>query len=372
MNELTINYWSPHGRQEETKFRADERVVNLVMRAALAVDLTGLRTCRRLEVLNLSHNMLETLDLTPLEGCSTIQELHLQDNHLTTVDLWPLAECDSLRSVELAANRLTRLDLTPLPLRCSVTLDSSVVVMADSILKYILRRDDIKKRVQLVRPDRAPWGAFPVVMWRKYDELHEKDWTQIRRRIMAVIRQLHPRMWYAAQRGLLEGLGLGELAGLDADPMDLVSSASEDLTFDDAVHTIESRAIELLDQQIQHHGPTLFLETDVIKKTGASLLLPRIIEARKREVSEAVVAMKGSKVFLRSLWVTHYGYQILQALGMGLRTDLEGLERIQTCFAEIGFDLRSKEMSPVRQEYSVVCSTGMRRHVFDLVLGRYS
>ena len=63
MEEITIRYWSPHGRQEETKYRCDDKKIDLAVRAAKRVDLTNLRRCTQLIELNLANNMLEELDL---------------------------------------------------------------------------------------------------------------------------------------------------------------------------------------------------------------------------------------------------------------------------------------------------------------------
>ena len=74
MEEITIKYWSPHGRQEETKFQSDHTKVDFVMRAAQRVDLSDLSRCHKLMKLDLSHNMLEDLNLSPLATCMTLNE----------------------------------------------------------------------------------------------------------------------------------------------------------------------------------------------------------------------------------------------------------------------------------------------------------
>jgi hypothetical protein len=372
MDNLTIKYWSPHGRQEESKFKTSDHKIDLIMRAAKRIDLEGLHECTNLETLDFSHNSLEDIDLQPLSRCNSLRSLVLHDNHLQSINLWPLSGVQSLEEIDLAANRLAKIDITPIFLKCSMHLDASVVVTADSVLRYLLTTDEISRRFRLLRADRAPWAAAPVIIWNAYKQLAKMGWASIRERIITLLDQIDERSWFATQRGLFEGLGLSELAGLDSNPAAALENARSTMTYEEAVDAIEESMVALLEEQIENGGPTLFLDADVIRKTRASKLIPKILESRKREIDETRVPIRGSRVFLRSLWLTHYGYQILSALGMGLRTDLAGLSRIKTCFDEIGFDLRTKKMSRIRHRYSSNYSAGMKRHVYDVILGKLS
>jgi len=122
MDEISIKYWSPHGRQEETKFQCGHTEIDLVMRAAQRVDLTNISRCTKLQKLDLSTNMLEKLNLSPISGCTSIQEINLQSNHLTKLDLWPLKDCIELKDLDVSENRLHGLDLTPIFLKTRVRM----------------------------------------------------------------------------------------------------------------------------------------------------------------------------------------------------------------------------------------------------------
>jgi hypothetical protein len=159
MEEITIRYWSPHGRQEEKKFRYDDQTIDLTMRAAMKVDLSHLKECTRLLSLNLANNMLEELDLSPLFESNTLAELRIENNHLPTLNLWPLSRCSALTRVNLTQNRLQFLDLTPILANSHVLLDSSVVIYSDNILRYLFTNHQLAERFLLVRPDRAPWTS---------------------------------------------------------------------------------------------------------------------------------------------------------------------------------------------------------------------
>lgn len=71
----------------------------------------------------------------------------------------------------------------------------------------------------------------------------------------------------------------------------------------------------------------------------------QIIGLRDAEMKQVQIGIQGNKVDLREFWLTAYGYDILSALGMGLTTNLEGLERIRTAFAELGFEVNTGETS---------------------------
>ena len=372
MEEITIKYWSPHGRQEETKFQCSHTKIDFVMRAAQRVDLSDVARCTDLEKLDLSHNMLEELDLTPVSGCALLEEINLQSNHLTKLDLWPLRANNKLVSIDVSENRLHGLDLTPIFLDTKVRMDSSVVVSADNILRYVFTRDELVQQFQLLRPDGANWAVPPVVIWNMYSEMTKRyDWAHLKERIVTVLQKMSPIQWYGAQRGLLQGLDFSMLDGFDGDPRLLIDNAVSKMSFAEAQQAIFDSAVKLLEEQLQKDGPTLFLDIEDMRETSASKLIPLIVEKREDEVEKSTLLVKGSKVFLRPLWMTHYGFKILSASGMGLTTDLEGLETLRKRFDELELELRIQKVTVAKDVYDGTTSKGMQKHVFDLMREAY-
>lgn len=372
MDEITIKYWSPHGRQEETKFQSGHSKIDLVMRAAKRVDLSDISKCSKLKKLDLSHNMLDELDLSPLAGCTSIQEINLQSNHLTKLDLWTLKECIELRDFDVSENRLHGLDLTPIFLETRVRMDSSVVVSADNILRYVFTKEDLTKQFQLFRPDGASWTVPPVVMWNMYNDMTNRfDWSEMKERIDCVLQRMSQDHWYSAQRGLLDGFGIPEIAGIDGDPRMLLELTDDKMSFEDARQAIFDRAVQLLEWQLNDEGPTLFLDIEKMRKTSASKLIPLIVEQRKHELENSTILVKGSTVFLRPLWLTHYGFNILLATGMGLKTDLEGLASLRESFDELDLELTTQNVTVAKDTYDGKASLGMQGYVFELIRGAY-
>ncbi|MFX1604777.1 MAG: hypothetical protein ACFFDD_02615 [Promethearchaeota archaeon] len=375
MTEITIRYWSPHGRQEEKKFHSNAMKIDMTMRAARKVDLSNLQECTMLKTLSLANNMLEELDLSPLSGNQTLIEIYLENNHLLSLNLWPLGTCISLTRLNLTQNRLQALDLTPILTSTDVLLDSSVVISADYILRYLLTTKELAERLLLVRPDRAPWTAYPVVMWVSYNELSKNmDWPIIRERILMVLNQVTKKDWYAVQRGLLCGFGMEELSGFDGDPSKLLEGTDDSMDYESARHAIFDNTVKLLDDQITNNGPTLFLETEAMKETRASKLIAKIVEARRREIENATVPTKGSTSLMNALWLTHYGYKILKALEIGVTHFGVKIEDVKKNLETIGLSLKIREVDSLEDteiEEPVQCSQSMRNYVLNEIEDAY-
>jgi len=375
MDEIIIRYWSPHGRQEEKKFHCQEQKIDLTTRAAKKIDLSSLERCKRLVTLNLSNNMLEQLDLHPIKDNQTLSEIRLENNHLPSLDLWPLHRCRSLNKLNLTMNRLQSLDITPILTRSQVFLDSSVVLYADYILRFFFTNKELEDRFLLVRPDRAPWTAPPVLMWVTYETLSKRmKWSKIRDRILSVLDQVAQNEWYHIQRGLLIGFGMEELAGFDGNPSMLLDTTDDSMDFTDARRAIFNRTVELLDDQISRGGPTLFLDIQGMQETQASKLIAKIAEVRKHEIEKTTVPTKGSTSIMNYLWLTHYGYKILEALGVGLQHFGTGIETVKSSFKDLGFSLKTREvesLDKVEISESVSASISMRKYVYNEIEKAY-
>ena len=138
-----------------------------------------------------------------------------------------------------------------------------------------------------------------------------------------------------------------------------------------ARNAIYDRTLELLENQLTNEGPTLFLEVERMKNTRASKLIPQIIELRKEEINNITLQIKGSRIFLRPLWLTHYGLTILKAMGMGLTTNSEGLAKIKSSFEELDLSIQTKEVKVIQPSYSGHGSSRMQHFVFNYIRGLY-
>jgi len=365
MREITIKYTSPHGRQEERSFKSDTSVIDLRMRAALTVDLSALVECSKIETLDISHNLIESIDLSPLQESTTLRRLQLQDNRLTRLDLWSLVKCRDLEVIDACSNRLRTLDITPV-FTCSETrTDSTVVLTADSVLKYVASLKDLKNRFHSVRTDHSSWTATPIIIWVDYPELVRRlGWRTVSDRIRSILDRTPSRHWFHLQRGLLEGLGMDELAGFDGNPRMLLDTLSDDDDSESALDSIYDRAVELLSDQVKKGGPTLFLNIGTMRNTRASKLIPEIIKQRQREIETLTIPVLRGRAFLQSLWLTSYGFHLLSALRVGLSTDSRGLEKAKAAVAEMGYELNIERADSVKHGQWKNTSRSYRAFVF--------
>jgi len=371
MDEITIKYWSPHGRQEETKFLSGHTKIDFVRRAAHRVDLSNLSRCSNLQKLDLSYNMLEELDLSPLAECKSLKEINLQSNHLTSINLWPLKDSLNLEFIDVSENRMQGIDLTPVIQHTQTRLDSSVVVSVDNILRFVYRNVELSKHFQVVRTDGMSWEVPPVIMWNSYSKLSEQyDWAELKERILLVLGKMIPLNWYSAQRGLLQGLDLSVISGYDGDPLNLIDNAVAKMSYEEARQSIFDSAVKLVQNQLERGGPTLFLDVEGMKDTSASKLIPLIVEKREDEIENVVLNVKGSKVDLKPLWITHYGFNILSAADMRFTTDLEGLRMLRKSFSEIDLKLRTENVTSLQEFSNSDYSEGMQQHIFNFVLDK--
>ncbi len=371
LKQITIRYTSPHGRQEERSFRSDTAVIDLRMRAALAVDLSELSECNKIEALDISSNLLESIDLSPLQGIQTLRRLQLQDNRLTHLDLWPLVRCRWLDMVDTCSNRLGTLDTTPVFTCREMRIDSPVVLTADSMLKYTASPDGLKRRFHSVRPDHSIWTATPVIIWVDYQQLVRRlGWKAVVGRIRSVLEKTPSRYWFHLQHGLLEGLGMDELAGFDGDPRMLLESAQHEIDSDAALDSIYDRTVELLSEQVKREGPTLFLHVGTMRNTRASKLIPGIIKRRKKEIEAIKVPFFRGRAFLQSLWLTSYGFHLLKALRIGVSTDSRGLEKVKAAVKEMGFELNIERVDSVEHLHWKETSQSHRAFVFSHARGQ--
>ncbi|MFW9769442.1 MAG: hypothetical protein ACFFF9_11810 [Candidatus Thorarchaeota archaeon] len=376
MKVITIKYWGHMGRQEETKFQCTDRKIDMMMRAAQRIDLSELSNCTEIDVLNLSTNIIEEVDLAPLSNCHTLTSIILENNRLKTLNLWPLSNCQSLGLLDIKNNQLPKIDLTPVFLYANIELDSSVVISADYILRFALTSEQLKSRFLLIRPDRAPWTATPVILWNSYETLSKSlQWSDISRRIHTILDQVQEQDWFGIQRGLMMGFSLDELSGYDGDPRDLLSTATPDLDYISARTAVFDRAVELLDHQVEEGGSTLFLDTESMKRTKASKLIPKIVEARSREMENAVVPTKGSVALMNSLWMTHYGFKILQALDVGTQHYGDGLNQMKESLDDLGFDLKTEEVASIgstKISDPIIASASLKKYIMHIVEKSYT
>jgi hypothetical protein len=370
MGGFSIIYEGPNGRQRE-EF-TDKSTLNLYMRAATCVDLEPLKGNKDLTAVELSKNKLESIDLEPLRGCSNLNQLRMRGNKLHEVNLWPLVDLQSLDEVNLVDNRLHGVNITPLIGKSDILLDESVQVRVDYILRYLVGGGD-SARIQLCKPIGDRLNSSPRFHWLHYADLTEEyGWDAVHYNTLAIIERFDERCWFRAQKGFLEGMGMSELSGFDGNPSLLLKDLEDTSDFHAVRSSVFDVATQLLEDQLDAGGPTLFLDVDKLAGTRAVRLIQLITKMRSKEIENAVVQIGGNQVNLLPLWFTHWGHEILRVLRYGLTTDLNGFDLIQRNFKKIGYEIKTEGADHQEIERPTNMSEGMVDYIYTVATMNYT
>jgi hypothetical protein len=206
------------------------------------------------------------------------------------------------------------------------------------------------------------------IEWELYkNQYSETDWNLLKSRLHQLIKKIETEYWFHLQKGLLEGLGMEELSGYDGDPANIISSISNNLTLSQAMPRIYESVTNLLEQQIIHGGPTIFLDVNEFRKTAASRLIPLIVREREKETESTRIPIRGNKVLLRSLWFTAYGFDILRALDLSLETDIHGLAQVEANLRKVGLTIRKEEVDDSFEFIRPDISRSMENFILEIV-----
>ena len=185
-------------------------------------------------------------------------------------------------------------------------------------------------------------------------------------------------VWLEVGWDILEGMGLEELYGCDYDILEALEHIPLESELVDIQSFLRHTLVETLLEQFESGGTTVFLDIEKMVETPAAVLIPKIVELRKKEFENTVIPIIGKKlaiydvymneigmttdprnsVHLDDLWMTAYGSQVLLILGLGLRTDLDGLRKIDVVMERIGLNLATKIVTkPIVNPKSQMSST---------------
>ncbi|MHA2284782.1 MAG: hypothetical protein ACXADL_01935 [Candidatus Thorarchaeota archaeon] len=363
MDKIVITYKNAQDCQEDYTLEKEDTKIDLFMRQVTSVDLSSVEDCKSLEIIELSRNLLEVVNLNPLSRCTQLKSLRFRENRLSSIDLWPLLKNAELADIDLTGNQLENVDLTPVLSCDSVLLDDSTRVYVDSIFKYLLTLKNIS-RIKLHHSDRALGPSSPKITWMKYKErTQDNEWSRVYSDVSALIDLVSEENWFPAQRGMLEGFEMSELAGFDGNPKDLLSPVCSDDDYESARSKIFDRAISLLEDQINKNGSTLFLDIDAMSKTRASKLVGIISSLRSEEIENVEVPIFRDTAYLLPLWITHIGFEILSASGYGISVPKKMLNDVINSLASLGYELNTIEASAPLEEIPEHISISLHKHV---------
>ena len=195
--------------------------------------------------------------------------------------------------------------------------------------------------------------------------------------------------WLQEQWSFLDQVGLSEFYGCEIDLVPILEQIPSDAEDIDIQCFLQHTLVENLHDQLENGGNSILLDIDKMKQTPASILIPRIVELRKKELNDTKIQVlgkeiivydvfmseierilipdKGKNVLLDNLWLTAYGFRLLSSLGYGHRTDMKGLRKIQAAFEKLDVSPKIERVEHPRETSKNTISSAMRSLILDHV-----
>jgi len=366
MTDLVITHWGPQGRQQYTTEASDASHIGLKNRSIKRIDLSGLAGCRQLNRLDLSSNLIEKINLTPLASCRCLQGLDISSNKLQALDLYPLRKIFTLNSLDFSSNPLESVDITPVFPRAKISMSRGTKVILSLIYRYLLTLGDVSKVVLTDGFDSSEYS--PKIHWATVEEqVNDYGLAKILSSMHEVLETVSASDRFPLQRGLMTAFSLEELGGYDGNPKNLLSQINTEDSFESVRDVVLDTAAKLLMDQIRNGGSTLFLDSEKIADSRASLLTPHLAERRKREVSEAPVLKRRDSYDLSALALTFYGFQIICALGLGLRPVDTGFEQLGDSFHAAGLCVNRTDDPADLEAFKTNFSESLQTYVYQRI-----
>ena len=295
------------------------------------LDLSPLEECKTLKYLDLSENALQDLDLSPLKTCTKLETLDLSYNRIQDISLTPLANCKSLRYFYIHMNNLDTINIAPLHhlqqlqkvIIDNLRAETPVPIFKAEFGDEPPNLNDILYAMTF-KADRPEWlhGCPQVKIIRLGAESYSKHvrkygWESVRKHLEAAKELLLPKQDFQAQLAILGDLGMAELACYDGSISDIIQIFPTSGTYEDGLLEIQTNLISMLSKQLENGGSTLFFDIDRLATTPGSVLVPQIVSRREKELKNLILYQLSERVNLMPMWLTGFGFNILQAAGCG-------------------------------------------------------
>ncbi|MHA1661741.1 MAG: leucine-rich repeat domain-containing protein [Candidatus Thorarchaeota archaeon] len=372
-------------------------------------DLHWVRKIKNLVRLDISCNYLSQLDLSPLEGLQTLKYLDLSENAIERIDLSPLNSCEKLETLDLSYNRIEDISLNPLATCKSLryvylhrnnldTINIAPLIHLQRLQKVIIDNLHNTKPVPVFKADigdkppnlndvlyamafktaRPEWlaGCPQAKVIKLKPESYKKivkkhGWGSVKTHLEAALPLLSPKSDFPAQKAILKDLGIPELACYDGSISDIIEIMPTKGTYKEGALEVQSKLITMLGEQLENGGSTLFFDIDKLSTTPGSVLVPQIVSQREKELKELVLYQYANRVNLMPMWLTGFGFSILQAARYG-REEIQTMvpDILERSARDIGIDIPLKQTKSKKKYDSLggTPSKPLLDHLLTLVL----
>ncbi|MHA1638209.1 MAG: leucine-rich repeat protein, partial [Candidatus Thorarchaeota archaeon] len=239
--------------------------LNLARNSITKIDLTGLQSCEYLGSLDLSYNKLKNVDLSPLSNLSRLWKLSLYGNGIRNLDLTPMAQLwggGSYHYSKVVTNENIEMVYQNEDGYGNILLqiEDEMKLLLDPIYREQIKSADKHGLSDL--KDRIIWIVGPELA----KKIHvEEGWLGVKK-----------RLWLQPKLVSLSALSMIELGGLERSIDDMISCIPNESSFAEGLSMVYSKAVMLLQKQLEDTGSTHDLDIEMMKKTEAAILIPQI------------------------------------------------------------------------------------------------
>lgn len=348
------------------------------------LNLSPFEGNKTVKYLDLSENAIESIDLTPLKSCDKLETLDLSYNRIKDINLTPLVTCKSLRYVYLHQNRLDTINIAPL-----THLKRIQKVIIDNMRSskpvpiYQAKFSDPPPNLndilyamsfQTARPEWLEGCPQTKIIKLKPDSykklVNKHGWESVKTHLKTALHLISQKSNFSAQTAILRNLGISELACYDGSISDIIDVFPIKGSFDEGILEIQSKLISMLGEQLENGGSTLFFDIDKLSTTSGSVLVPQIVSQREKELRNLVLYQYAGRVNLMPMWLTGFGFSILQAAQYG-RQERETMmpDILERSSSDIGIDIPVKQTKSKKKFDSLggVPSKPLLDHLLSIV-----
>jgi len=306
-----LEYFTSSGKKKRVTYKSKDSTLDLRNLDILQFDTSQLDSNHNIRKICLNDNKIEQLDVTPLITCKNLRTLILDGE----TDAETLLSNDTMEDVAR-----------------EVVLDA---VETFDALTFLPSLNAIRISYDYIRK-------------------HEPDWKVIH------LFQNSLRVIGSGWMGMLD-VGLNESRAILEHTL-----SSGDLK------EVEARLVSILAEKIDNGEPTIDLDIQVMKHQGDLVMrIDDVVENRVAEMNrlfvpvmkfpidkESIILLEsvGESVDthyadLRMLWLSSYGYEILENLNMGTTCEMREFSLIQEALSTIGFEIKTIQE---KNEYPII------------------
>jgi len=297
------------------------------------------------DIIDLMHQNIRSIDLTPLAGLKELKRLSLQGNNISRLDITSLLFCPNLEVFETDAETSFEVLFVPITVALPKALTHSM------LKKY--RRGRTRTTIVSIQ-----------LYWNLSNSLVQGNWNRVLTQIQSIYPYFNEFQKHEFKSVFLEAINLHEYLGVDTDFYNLIEGIPANCGYEKLRKLVKSRAEEILLDQINKDGSTIFINVEsLIHDPHLLSLAAAVLDRRKSEITSLEVRIDSNgSVDLGSIWITAYGFKILRSINAGLKVDRKSFDRIKKTLSTLGYSISLKQF-PRKVSDTINISPGLREYI---------